>query len=269
MPPSDKALLRRAKPLLGTLVEVACAHEASEAQRDAAMAASTWAFDAVAMIHRLMSRHEAASDLSRFNLAMPGQWVSADAHTVAVFGQALRLSAQSDGIFDVCAVDEAESAGNWRDIELDAQRMALRKHAPLRVDLGGIAKGYAVDAAVHALERAGIGSGWVNAGGDLRVFGAIEVPVSVRDPRDLSRAIECTRLRGRAAATSAAYLVCAKGDAPQLRHGVTRAPVKVGASWTVAAPTCIVADALTKLVAATGDANHPVLTHYAAQAWIF
>ena len=260
--------MRRAKPLLGTLVEVTCAHETPDASREGALTASNGAFDAVALIHRLMSRHEPSSDLTRFNVAPAGHWVPADSNTLTVFEHALRLSAQTGGIFDVCAAGEADTPGNWRDIEIDWQRMALRKHAPVRADLGGIAKGHAVDGAVHALERAGVVSGWVNAGGDLRVFGAIEVPVSVRDPRDLSRAIECTRLRERAAATSASYLACADGAAPQLRHGITRALVEELASWTVAAPTCLLADALTKLVAATGDANHPVLAHYAAQAWI-
>ncbi len=276
--------LRRAKPLLGTLVEVACA--------GSALAASEAAFAAVARVQRLMSRHEASSDLARFNAAPQGQWTAVAPETVTVFAFALQLSAQTGGIFDVCAAcsqDEAgqSAVGSWRDVEIDLQRGALRKHAPLRADLGGVAKGYAVDAAVRAMQQAGGGnvedesvegrrgespSGWVNAGGDLRVFGDLEMPVRVRSPQDPSGTVACVRLRDRAAATSACYWQAAAADPSAqsvLRHGISRKPVARGNSWTVAAPSCMAADALTKLVAATGNAQHPVLAHYAAQAWIF
>ena len=292
-------LLRRAKPLLGTLVEIACAvpdqvysgvhsapsrGSATPPWADAALAASEAAFAAIARVQRLMSRHEATSDLSRFNAAAPGHWTAVAPDTLTVFAFALHLSAQSGGIFDVCAACSQDEAGpmatgqtlpgSWRNVEIDLQRGALRKHAPLRADLGGVAKGYAVDAAVHAMQQAGGESqcGWVNAGGDLRVFGDLEMPVRVRSPQDLSGTVACVRLRDRAAATSACYLQSAAADPSAqsvLRHGISRQPVAYGKSWTVAAPCCMAADALTKLVAATGNAQHPLLAHYAAQAWIF
>ncbi len=281
---SSPRWLRRAKPLLGTLVEVGCA--------DATLPASEAAFAAIARVQRLMSRHEATSDLSRFNAAAPGQWIVVAPETLNVFAFALQLSAQTGGIFDVCATCNQDDSGqtgadqplpgSWRDVEIDPQRGALRKHAPLRADLGGVAKGYAVDAAVKAMQQAGSGnveepsgasqSGWVNAGGDLRVFGDLEMPVRVRSPQDLSGTVACVRLRDRAAATSACYGQAAAADPSAqsvLRHGISRRPVAHGKSWTVAAPCCMAADALTKLVAATGNAQHPLLAHYAAQAWIF
>ena len=324
-------LLRRAKPLLGTLVEIACAvpgqgHSGmcsgvnsapshgspTRPCADAALAASEAGFAAVARVHRLMSRHEAASDVSRFNAAAPGQWTAVAPETLIVFAFVLQLSAQTGGIFDVCAACNEDGAGptqtgqtlpgSWRDVEIDLQRGALRKHALLRADLGGVAKGYAVDAAVHAMQQVNGENiegqiGWVNAGGDLRVFGDLEIPVRVRLPQNLSGTVACTSLRDRAAATSASYLACESptpellpggraqwpqlaplpkvarpallGQLAQLRHGISRQPVAHGKSWTVAAPHCMAADALTKLVAATGDVQHPLLAHYAAQAWIF
>ena len=263
-------MLRRAKPLLGTLVELACAVDEEPsptgAMPDALLAASAAGFAAVERVHALMSWHEAQSDLSRFNGAPPGQWVWVAPETLAVFAFALQLSQQTQGIFDVCATG---ASGSWRDLEVDLVNHGLRKHAPLNADLGGIAKGYAVDAAVDALRQAGVRRGWVNAGGDLRAFGDIEIPLRVRTPRDLSETVPCTTLRERAAATSACYLASRASAATHLRHGVSRQAVASGESWTVAAPNCMAADALTKLVAATGDAQHPVLAHYAAQAWIF
>ena len=58
-------MLRRAKPLLGTLVEISCKAENS-ADSSAAFTASEAGFSAVARIHELMSRHEAASEVSQF-----------------------------------------------------------------------------------------------------------------------------------------------------------------------------------------------------------
>jgi thiamine biosynthesis lipoprotein len=211
-----------------------------------------------------MSRHEPGSDLSRLNAAAVGEWVQLEEGTLCVFAFALQLSAQTGGVFDVCTAGGQKGA--WRDLELDRPYHRIRKHAPLQADLGGIAKGYAVDLAVSALQSAGMHAGWVNAGGDVRVFGDVEVPLMVRSPREVSRLIACTRLRERAAATSARYLA-ADPDA-HLFNGATGQAIKRDESWTVAAPHCMTADALTKLVAATGDARHPLLAHYGAEAWI-
>lgn len=260
-----EAMLRRAKPLLGTLVEVACTSDAG-ATADAALVASEAAFAAVARVHRLMSRHEPGSDLSLFNAAAVGEWLSVEDDTARVFAFALQLSGQTQGVFDVCG-GAGHGSGSWCDIELDCWHRRVRKRAALQADFGGIAKGYAVDLAVQALQSAGMGGGWVNAGGDVRAFGGIELPVMVRSPRDLSRVIGCTKLRNRAAATSARYLA-ADPDA-HLFNGATGQVINSDDSWTVAAPHCMTADALTKLIAATGDAQHPLLAHYDAQAWIY
>jgi thiamine biosynthesis lipoprotein len=176
------------------------------------------------------------------------------------------LSEQSSGVFDVFSTDGGHAqAGGWRDLEIDPLQQRLRKHAVIQADLGGIAKGYAVDAAVNALRAAGAGSGWINAGGDLRVFGPLELPLEVRAPWNPGHTITCTMLSNQAAATSASYWL----KTPVLRHGVTRKTIAVQASWTVCAPACMAADALTKLVAATGDVQHPVLALHQAQAWVY
>lgn len=251
-------MLRRAKPLLGTLVEVAC----EAADEATALCASQAAFAAVAQVHHCMSRHEPGSDLGRLNAAAPGAWLAIDAQAVAVLAFALALSRQTGGVFDVCA---SSAQGSSRDLELDTANRRVRKHAPVQADLGGIAKGHAVDMAVAALRAAGAVRGWVNAGGDTRVFGALALPLRVRAPWDLSQTLPCTQLRNQAAATSASYLL----DTPALRHGITKNPVDVRASWTVVAPKCIAADALTKLVAASGDTRHPVLARHGASAWVY
>lgn len=240
---SRPSAIRRAKPLLGTLVEIAC-HAPDGAT---ALNASEQAFKAVAQVHQLMSRHDSTSELSALNRLSPDAWLTVSAETLEVLTFAQTLSQRTAGVFDVFSTSPLASNGsNWRDLELDAPNQRLRKHAPLHADLGGIAKGYAVDQAVLALKKAGAECGWVNAGGDLRVFGAQSMPLQVRAPWDAGLLLPCGTLHEQAAASSASYWL----SKPALLHGLTLKPAKVDASYTVVAHECIAADALTKVVAA-------------------
>jgi len=78
--------------------------------------------------------------------------------------------------------------GTADDIEIGSGRARL--HRPVRVTLDGIAKAFAVDRAIRAMKIAGAGAGWVNAGGDLRVFGdgALPVAIPIRHVPDSSSA---------------------------------------------------------------------------------
>ncbi len=91
--------LRRARPLLGTLVDIGI--EASNATT--ARQALAAAFAEIATVHRLMSFHEAGSDLARLNRARPGERVAVDIRTAEVLRQAEALRVASGGAFD-CAV---------------------------------------------------------------------------------------------------------------------------------------------------------------------
>lgn len=116
--------------------------------------------------------------------------------------------------------------------------------------LDGLAKGWAVDRAVAALRRAGVPGGWVNAGGDVRVFGAATLDVSRRRADGSLQGLG--RLREAAVATSAARAApCA--DLPGWLADAQGAPVAPGL-WTVLARQAWRADALTKVAAASaGD----------------
>ena len=268
---ATSSLLRRAKPLLGTLVEVAC--DAHDIDTDAALHASEQAFAAVARVQCLMSRHEISSELSDINRLAPGVWLDSSTATLEVLCFAQTLSEHTAGVFDVFStIPQAPVGGSWRDLELDVPNQRLCKFAPLQADLGGIAKGYAVDIAVLALQSAGVVGGWANAGGDLRVFGTLTLPLQVRAPWNIADRLDCTDLCDQSAATSASYWL----EAPLLRHGVTQKPANALASYTVVADKCIAADALTKVLAATHDAQTEaprrmfaaLLDHYKAQAWV-
>ena len=241
-------MIRRARPLLGTFVEI------SAWGSDAAVGA---AFEKIAALEKRLSFHDPASELSHLNdHAFFGE-VRVSTHLGRLLDMALRLARLSGGAFDPSA---GSPGASWRDIELlPGSRVRYRR--ALRVDLGGIAKGYCVDRAVAELERRGATAGLVNAGGDLRAFGARSFPLHARHPEDPRQLVPLGELREAALATSATYL----------RHHercAGAAPIAPGVSVSARAPRAATADALTKVVAVMGERAAPVLARYRANAWI-
>ena len=188
--------IRRARPLLGTFVEIAVTN-AGSGDADVAIDA---AFDAVAEIHRLMSFHDPDSDVSRLNRNGSTQAVIVNRRTYQVLQMAIDLHRRSNGLFDIAVAAALQRLGllpgPWSAmpsnpmerataemIELLPKRRVRFRHPQLQIDLGGIAKGYAVDRATEVLRGHGIESGVVNAGGDLSVFGTGAHVVHLRDPR--------------------------------------------------------------------------------------
>lgn len=254
--------LRRMRPALGTLVELRiegldpmCAARACE-----------HAFAEIAAIHRLMSFHESGSDLDRLHRAPAGTSVRVDARTYEVLDRALCIAAATQGRFDptVAARQVArgllprpasawtpDPAARWHDIELVGRRV-VRLARPLWVDLGGIAKGYAVDRAVEILVAAGASQVCVNAGGDLRVAGARSEIINLRTRAGIA-ALPALEVADAAVATSAGRFHGSDGRAAAIHvNGCTRRPVGARRVVTVVASRCVVADALTKVIMA-GD----------------
>lgn len=263
--------LRRCRPLLGTFVEIQAAGTSSrELERGVAAA-----FASIEKVHRLMSYHDPQSDVSRMNREAFPKSVVVHPWTWRVLEAAQRFARESGGVFDIAVARLAASprslsrhkypaanAATWRDIFLRRNcRVFFRR--PVTVDLGGIAKGFAVDRAVAALRRNNVGSGIVNAGGDIRVFGAGAQRVHVRNPVSPGRFSAEIRLRNLALATSAIYFA---PDA--LYDGRTRRALARLISVTVAARDCMTADALTKVVFALREDAAPLLRRYRADALI-
>jgi thiamine biosynthesis lipoprotein len=270
----------RARPLLGTMVEIA----ASGAEGCVTQAISQ-AFDAIAEVHALMSYQDPASDLSRINQSAFDAPVAAHTHTWHVLSAARELSEASDGLFDITIAPtltrlgflprhahfpRASRHGDWRHVVLlPGQRVQFQRR--VRIDLSGIAKGYAVDRAIQTLQASGMHSGRVNAGGDLRVFGATEQALHVRAPQAPTLAIPLGQISNGAAATSAAYFTQrrhAQRTVTPLIHARTRTASDAAHSVTVLAPDCMHADALTKIVHADPALATPILQRYQARALI-
>jgi len=245
--------VRRAHPLLGTFVEMGVASGGDDTE-----GALRAGFTAISEVQACLSRFEADSDIARFHALHAGDSMALREISRAVLGAAQQLRDASAGLFDISL---GSAAFGWH---IEGGRLHKRDNAA-RLDLGGIAKGHAVDHAVEALRAHGCKAGWVNAGGDLRAFGGADVPVFLRD-ETRGGGTPFALLSDGAFATShfgpgsRASLTDGAGSAS--RSGARPAHV------SVAAPLCVWADALTKLVARSGDAQHPLLRRYDAVAWL-
>lgn len=263
--------IRRARPLLGTLVDIRV-DGADEAQ---ALAAIEAAFAEIADVHRLMSFHESGSDVSRINRDASRLPVAVDARTREVLALALAFARESQGRFDPTVAAELvawnllpypvdapvpASAADWRDLEI-IDDGHIRAAKPLWIDLGGIAKGYAVDRAIERLIALGIGEACVNAGGDLRRMGRGTEPVHVRAPSAPQRLLRTLLLGEGSIASSGGYFARTHVDA------TTRTPMR-DRCVSVVADRCAVADALTKIVMSDADAAAPLLDAWNAEALV-
>jgi thiamine biosynthesis lipoprotein len=252
--------VQRARPLLGTLVSIGVADERQASHLHQAIDA---AFACIECVHRLMSLHAPDSELCRLNRQAAMRPQKVDLHTYAVFAAALRFADLSQGAFDPCIAPRLESWGllpqthlphdpssNWRAIELLTDQR-IRYSTRLRVDLGGIAKGYAVDLAVQCLQRFGLSRILVNAGGDLRVAGLESQCVRLRCPAQPSQSLHELTLRDTALATSAGYFSrreSVMGLVSALVDPANGSCYLGGRSVSVRATDCMTADALTKVV---------------------
>ena len=275
------------QPLLGTFVTIAV-RGLETAQAETAIAKG---FAAIERVHSLMSFHSADSDLARVNRAVSGRPVRVAPETFAVLELAHTISKVSSGVFDVTVApllvargmlpppthtDADVSKTNarapdpeacWSDVLLEPPD-TVRIRRPLWIDLGGIAKGFAVDLAASEMALAETASWQINAGGDLRVGGSTTHLIALKVPelagpavtRDTRPFIE---LENGSLASSAA------GETPVHFLGHDHAAAVAPGFVSVVAKQCAIADALTKVVLAKGKQAASVLAAFDASAYFY
>ena len=221
--PPRAARVKHSQQVMGTFAEVT----AIAASETAATAAVDAAYVRIGDVNRLMSDYVADSEVSQLKRLMPGQSVAVSPETFHCLQRAAEVSEASGGAFDVTCRPlvwlwkQAGEAGalpsddkltatrarvDWRNVLLTPDGRHVSIAAPLvEIDLGGIAKGYALDLAAAAMKAAGATGGLVDIGGDVLGFGTNEKGepwrVGVKHPfrQGLYGAVE---LRDRAVATS-------------------------------------------------------------------
>ncbi|MBK9038246.1 MAG: FAD:protein FMN transferase [Bdellovibrionales bacterium] len=244
---------RRMRPLLGTYVEIGLSRAFQNCDRTIERA-----FERIETVQKHLSFHDPRSDLSRLNSAR-GEEIAVHPMSICALRLARVITWRSKGLFNftvgaqlqkIGALPIHESgkklmAGQADDLEIRGKKVRLRR--PLVITLDGIAKGFAVDLAVKELKTHGASSsGWVNAGGDLRVFGDLTLPVFQRNASRPDGELPLLGgLRNSALATSETSgsnsyqfpgkIIAACGHSTE--DGI----------WSVIAPSAWLADALTKV----------------------
>lgn len=230
---------------------------------------------AVEQVDAQMSPWKPHSDLTRLNRAPVGEWVELSSELREVLDCALDVRSRSAGAFDPCVGElvDAWGFGAVRDapdaqairaarqstlptsharLELDRPAGRARKQAPVKLDLCGIAKGYAVDRMADVLQRHGVRHALAALDGELRAVGSMASgepwAVALESPEAGRRAVHgVIELEDLAVATSGDYRRYLQVGDARLAHTMDpRRGVPVNnavASVTVLARSCMQADA--------------------------
>ena len=178
---------KKAKPLMGTSVMVELWHMDSESSETIA----DEVFREISRIENLMSPYLPDSGLSRINQNAYSLSVKPDVELFGIIEQALFFSVKTQGAFDISfasvghrfnyregkkpsamEIEKLSALIDYRLIKLDRRNKTIRfRRSGVKLDLGGIAKGYAVDKAIELLRQWGIQYAIVTAGGDSRILG--------------------------------------------------------------------------------------------------
>jgi thiamine biosynthesis lipoprotein len=173
------------EPHMGTLVRIQLFAANQQQAREAFRAA----FERIAQLDAILSDYKPDSELNRLCRAPAGRPVTVSEDLFRVLAASQELAEQTAGAFDVTlgpvirlwrqarndnrppdatALHEASTRCGYGKMHLDPQRRGVTLDAPgMQLDLGGIAKGYAADAALEALRELGIRSALVALSGDI------------------------------------------------------------------------------------------------------
>ena len=225
--PDSLYRVARAWPVMGTVFTVTVWGRDTTAMLAAVHAAR----DSVRLVDSLMSTYRAESDISRLNAGAGGRAIRVSPQTIRVLLQARRYHRLSGGAFDPTVgplvrawgfhgtkgrvpprreLDSLRALVGYDAVEIDTLAGAVRlpRHG-MQLDLGGIAKGHALDLARIALADPSIAGGTVNLGGNVLAFGRSpdDAPwrIVVAHPRDPERALGAFMLDSGAVATSGDY----------------------------------------------------------------
>ncbi|HKP00708.1 MAG TPA: FAD:protein FMN transferase [Nitrospiraceae bacterium] len=253
---------------MGTLVSITVV----ASNKEIAQAAATAGFAEIRRLEELLSTWISTSELSRVNTSAGVMPVSVSPETMTVVQGAIRIAEMTDGGFNIAIgpAIEAWSVIDGQRIPTESELDALRplvdlqavhadarkqtiflEKAGMRIDVGGIGKGYAADQAVEALRRAGASAGVVALSGDIKTFGQLpggkKFPVGIQHPRKEGEVLAFIDLENEAISTAGDYERYFERDGVRYHHILdpkTLQPARRCQSVTVIAREGMLADGL-------------------------
>ncbi len=260
--------------IMGTNIEVqvwADSERAGQAAIDAV-------FAEMERVNQQMSPYIDSSELSQLNASATKAPVTVSAELFALLRYARQMSETSGGAFDITfasvgshydyrtskrpsdeVIARQLAAVNYRHLVLDPKRHTVfYAHPDVSIDLGGIAKGHAVDKAIEKLKKLGVAHAMVTAGGDTRLLGdRLGRPwlVGIRDPRQANRQAVKLPLSNTAISTSGDYERYFEEDGQRYHHILSPATGKSASgvqSVSVIGPSSTTNDALSTSVFVMG-----------------
>ena len=232
------------------------------------------------LVDRTCSRFRHDSELSQLNQQV-GQEVKTSSEMFSILLESDRYYQETEGIFNPSILSALENEGystsiesiRGREIEtpagnstlslleqpffLNEEQQAVTLYST--IDLGGIAKGWVIDRAAQLLER--MGAGFINVGGDIRIFGVLPRPlhIGIENPFDTTNMISSIQVENGAVATSTSMKRRWRVDGKWRHHLIdtkTGRPSESGVvSATITAPTALEADVWAKTVLLLGESN--------------
>lgn len=263
-----------ARPMMGTEVSMYLWSE----DHDAGLAAVEAIFQEADRIDHLMSTYKDDSEISKINREAADAPVRSGEELYQLIARSLEISVLTQGAFDITY----ESVGqhfdfrthqrpdaatikseleyiNYRFVQLDAasRTVAFQKHG-VRINLGGIAKGYVVERGVDILRARGVKNAIVTAGGDTRLLGdrrGRPWMVGIRDPRQAGKVAISLPLQDEAVSTSGDYERFFDEDGVRYHHIIQPSTGQSASgvhSATVFGPDAVTTDALSTSVFVMG-----------------
>ena len=221
-----KAVLKRAQMHMGTVVSVTAVAPNEEVAQNAATAA----FREVRRLDELFSTWIVTSELSHINAAAGRHPVPVTRDTMDILERSVEIAKLTNGGFNIAigpaveawGVTERQHIPSKEELDqirplIDLSQVHLNKESRtvylaregMRIDVGGIGKGYAADRAVEAMRKAGATAGVVALSGDMKTFGRLPggdlFPFGIRHPRKPEDILAFIDLQDEAISTAGDY----------------------------------------------------------------
>ncbi len=222
-PQSHDVVVKRAQMHMGTVVSITAVAASQEGAHTAIQAG----FGEIKRLEQLLSTWIAESELSRVNASAGRQPVTVSRETLDVVTRSLEMARLTNGGFNIAVgpaveawsvterqripsdaeLEQLKTLVDWTSIQInEANRTVFLPIRGMRIDVGGIGKGYAADRAAEEMKRAGALGGVVALSGDIKTFGVLPdgagFPVGIKHPRQEGTLIAIIDLKDEAMSTA-------------------------------------------------------------------